>query len=101
MPEKKRKSGREFINFATECMREPGTSAAEPVAGCLKSSPPVSLLSIGILPPQPGPTGLAQVRKVRRLVRLSQAAQAFAEEKKFSDLLSPSLGLHGPLLVVF
>ena len=38
----------------------------------------------------------------RRLGRLSQAAQAFAEEKKkFSDLLSPSSGLHGPLLVVF
>ena len=80
-------------------MHEPGTSAAELVAGCLKSSPTVSLLSIGILTPQPGPTGLAQVRKVRRrLGRLSQAAQAFAEEeKKFSDLLSPSPDLHGPL----
>ena len=92
-----------MISFATECMREPGISATEPVAGCLKSSPPVSFLSIGILTPQPGPTGLAQVEKVRRrLGRLSQAAQAFAEEKKkFSDLFSPSPGLHGPLLVVF
>lgn len=94
-----------MISFATERMREPGIGAAELVAGCLKSSPTVSLLSIGILTPQPGPTGLAQVGKVRRrLGRLSQVAQAFVEEKKnlkFSDLLSPSPDLHGPLLVVF